>query len=150
MLESSLYWLQDLSGVDDPRDPAAVISLMEDQAARFFDFSYISYLVAGPAYTRMNALARSHFQNRVRDSLFTLLARQMGMFGTRIPRFRPMLPVRNGYTTWVAGGEILHPGGPYVRLQFYFYPSSNGWRIYDVTSNGMSAISWLRRQRLAR
>ena len=36
MMESGLYWLQDMTGVGDPRDPASVVSLMEDQAARFF------------------------------------------------------------------------------------------------------------------
>ncbi len=39
LMESGLYWLQDLSGVDRPRDPASIIALMEDQAARFFDFA---------------------------------------------------------------------------------------------------------------
>ncbi|MFQ5645041.1 MAG: hypothetical protein ACE5FQ_15290, partial [Thiogranum sp.] len=64
LLESSLYWLQDMSGVDDPRDPAAIIGLMEEQAARFFDFAYMAYLVAGPQYTRLDALERAHFQHR--------------------------------------------------------------------------------------
>jgi hypothetical protein len=28
---------------------------------------------------------------------------------------------------------------------FHFYLSSQGWRIYDVTSNGASAVDGLRR-----
>jgi ABC-type transporter MlaC component len=149
LLESSLYWLQDLSGVDDPRDPASIVRLMEAQAARFFDFAYMSYLIGGPAYTRLNVLERSHFQNRVRDGLFSMLARQMGMFDARIPRFQPELPVRTGLYTGVAGGEFLHRGGPYIRLRFHFYLSSRGWRIYDVTSNGVSAVRWLREKRIS-
>lgn len=146
MLESSLYWLQDLSGVEDPRDPAAIIGLMEDQAARFFDFAYMSYLVGGPSYVAMNALDRSHFQNRVRDELFSRLARQMGMYSSRLPRFRPQVPVRTGLYSWKIGSEFFHRGGPYIRLQFHFYLSGKGWRIYDVTSNGESAINMLRRR----
>ena len=144
MLESGLYWLQDLSGVENPRDPASIVGLMEDQAARFFDFAYMSYLVAGPDYTRLNALKRSHFQNRIRDKLFTGLAQKMGMFNSRIPKVWPMVPRQTGPYRWIAGGDFHHPGGPNIRLLFHFYLSPNGWRIYDVTSNGVSAVKVLR------
>jgi len=145
LMESGLYWLQDLSGVDRPRDPASIIALMEDQAARFFDFAYIAYLVAGPEYTRRNALQRAHFQNRMRDQLFADLARKMGMYDVRMPSFTPLVPRQTGTYTWTAGGEFYHRGGPYIRLVFHFYLSSQGWRIYDVTSNGASAVDGLRR-----
>ncbi len=145
MMESGLYWLQDLSGVDQPRDPASIVALMEDQAARFFDFSYIAYLVAGPDYTRRNALERAHFQNRIRDQLFADLARKMGMYDVRMPSFTPLVPRQTSTYTWTAGGEFHHRGGPSLRLEFYFYLSSQGWRIYDVTSNGASAVDGLRR-----
>jgi ABC-type transporter MlaC component len=117
---------------------------MEDQAARFFDFAYIAYLVAGPQYAEMDVLERSHFQNRVRDRLFSMLARQMGMYDVRIPRFRPLAPIRTSVNTWQAGGVFYHPSGPAIRLTFEFYLTPRGWRIYDVTSNGMSAVTALR------
>jgi len=149
MLESGLYWLQDLSGVTSPRDPASVVGLMEDQAARFFDLAYMSYLVAGPEYTRLNALQRSHFQNRLRDRLFEGLAKQMGLFEVRLPRVQPLLPRQTGPFTGIAGGTFYHAGGPHIRLVFCFYLSTNGWRIYDVTSNGVSAVKQLRARHFA-
>jgi hypothetical protein len=145
LMETSLYWMQDMAGVDDPRDPAAIIALMEDQAARYFDFAYMAYLIAGPEYTRLNVLDRSHFQNRIRDRVFSMLAKRMGMFDVRMPAFRAAIPRRTGTYTAVAGGEFYHRGGPHIRLLFHFYYSSKGWRIYDVTSNGVSAIAELRR-----
>ncbi len=145
LMESGLYWLQDLSGVDHPRDPASIIALMEDQAARFFDFAYIAYLVAGPEYTRRNLQERAHFQNRIRDQLFTDLARKTGMYDVRMPSFAPLVPRQTGSDTWTAGGVFYHRGGPSIRLVFYFYLSPQGWRIYDVTSNGASAVDGLRR-----
>jgi len=149
LLESSLYWLQDLSGVENPRDPAAIVSLMEDQAARFFDFSYMAYLVAGPNYSRLNVLERSHFQNRIRDRLFSGLAYKMGMNSSRLPRFRPLIPTQTSQWSWTAGGEFYHLGGPTIRLKFHFYMTPRGWRIYDVTSNSMSAVAGLRRSYFA-
>lgn len=146
LMESALYWMQDMTGVDDPRDPASIISLMEERAARFFDFSYMAYQVAGPHYAQMDVLARSHFQNRIRDRLFSLLARQMGLYDVRMPRFRPLLPTRTGIGTWQAGGVFYHRGGPTIRLTFEFYLTPRGWRVYDITSNGVSAVDALRRR----
>lgn len=145
LLESSLYWMQDLTGADNLRDPAAIIALMEDQAARFFDFSAIAYQVAGPRYLRMNVLDRSHFQNRLRDHLFKQLAYRMGMFNSRIPKFRPVLPQQRGGNTIVMGADFYHPDGPNFRLLFYFHLTTGGWRIYDMSSNGRSAVADLRR-----
>jgi len=150
LMETSLYWMQDMAGVDDPRDPAAIIALMEDQAARFFDFSYMAYLVAGPEYTRLNVLERSHFQNRIRDRIFSMLAQRMGMLDVRMPAFRAVMPRRTGTYTVVAGGEFYHRGGPHIRLLFHFYLSSKGWRIYDVTSNGVRAVAELRKRYFAK
>jgi ABC-type transporter MlaC component len=145
LMESGLYWLQDLSGVDHPRDPASIIALIENQAARFFDFAYIAYLVAGPEYTRRNIQQRAHFQNRIRDQLFTDLARKMGMYDVRMPSFTPLVPRQTSSSTWAAGGVFYHRGGSSIRLEFHFYLSPQGWRIYDLTSNGASAVDGLRR-----
>jgi len=150
LMESGLYWLQDMTSAYDVRDPASVVNLMEDQAARSFDFSYMAYLIAGPEYTRMDVLERSHFQNRIRDRLFEQLARKTGLYDVRMPRFQPLLPVSTGGYTWQLGGDVYHPGGQRIRLYFYFYLTPRGWRIYDVSSNGVSAIADLRRQFFAR
>jgi ABC-type transporter MlaC component len=147
MMESGLYWLQDMtSAYDNTRDPASIVSLMEDQAARFFDFAYMAYLIRGPEYTRLDVLQRSHFQNRVRDQLFEALARKMGMYDSRMPQFRPLLPVATSSGTWRAGGVFYHRGGPNLRLYFHFYMTPRGWRIYDVSSNGVSAVTDLRKR----
>jgi hypothetical protein len=147
IMESGLYWLQDITRPGgDPRDPATIINLMEEQAARYFDFAYMAYRVAGPDYARLDALERSHFQNRVRDWLFERLARQFGLYDVRMPRFVPLMPVATGTETWHGGGVFYHLGGPVVRLYFEFYLTPRGWRIFDVTSNGVSAVAEMRKR----
>lgn len=148
-MESGLYWMQDISGVEDVRDPAAVVALMEDQAARYFDFAYMAYLIAGPDYARLNILQRAHFQNRIRDRLFNGIAHRMGMLDVRMPLFRPVRPKQTSQYTWAAGGEFYHRNGPTVRLMFHFYLSTKGWRIYDVSSNGVNATDSMRRSYFA-
>jgi len=146
LMESGLYWMQDMTSAYDPRDPASIVSLMEDQAARFFDFAYMAYLIGGPEYTRLDVLQRSHFQNRIRDRLFEELARKVGMYNVRMPRFRPLWPVATSSETWQVGGVFYHPGGPNLRLYFHIYLTPRGWRIYDVSNNGVSAVTDLRKR----
>ena len=147
LMESGLYWLQDITRPGgDPRDPSTIINLMEEQAARYFDFAYMAYQVAGPEYARMDALQRSHFQNRVRDWLFERLARQFGLYDVRMPRFVPLMPEATGTNTWHGGGIFYHLGGPVVRLYFEFYLTPRGWRIFDVTSNGVSVVAEMRKR----
>ena len=145
LMESGLYWLQDMTSAYAVRDPASLIHLMEEQAARFFDFSWMAYEVAGPDYTRMDVLQRSHFQNRVRDRLFEQLARKTGMYDARMPRFAPLPPAPVGAYSWKVGGDIIRPAGPVTRLVFYFYLTPRGWRIFDVSSNGISAVAEMRK-----
>lgn len=150
MMESGLYWLQDLSGLDNPRDPASIVALLESQAARFFDFAYIAYLVAGPEYASRDALQRAHFQNRIRDRLFTELAYQMGMYDVRMPAMIPLVPRQTSVFTGRAGGIFYHRGGPAIRLVFEFYLTPQGWRIYDINSNGVSAVDAMRSAYMSR
>ena len=147
MLESGFYWMQDLQGVQDLRDPASVISLLEDQVSRFFDFSYMSYQVGGPEYTRLNVLQRSHFQNQLRDELFETLAYHLGLYSNRLPRVQPVMPTPSGRYGWQVGAILHHRGAPSNRLMLQFYLSSRGWKIFDVTSNGYSLLAEIRKRR---
>jgi hypothetical protein len=145
LFESGLYWWQDLWGPENIRDPASIVSLMEVQAARYFDFGHIAYRVGGARYAARNVLERSHFQNRVRDRLFSWMATWMGFTSDRMPQFSLLSPRREGSNVWSAGGIFWHPGGPRVSLRFHFYYSDRGWRIFEVTVNGRSAVQTLRR-----
>ncbi len=146
LFEWGLSSWQDFWGPEDPYDPASVVALMEDQAARWFDFGSISYRVAGSRYARMDILSRAHFQNRVKDRLFTLLAVDMGMYKPRVPKFGFYVPRRIGANNFRFGGYLLHADGRRVRLDFDVYLSNRGWRIYDVRSNGLSLIGRIRQE----
>ncbi len=149
LMESGLYWWRDMTSLYAAPDPATMVGLMEDRAARFFDLSYMAYLIGGPEYTRLDILHRSHFQNRVRDRLFEALAGEMGLYDRRMPRFRPLWPVATSRYTWQAGG-LLYRDGQTIYLYYHFYLTPRGWRIYDVSSNGASLVAELQQRYLAR
>lgn len=144
MFETWMYWMRDYSGAENPYDPASVLSLMEEQAARYFDFGVLASVAMGPDYWAEDVLRRSHIQHQLRDWLFTRIAEQMGLLDGRPPHYRPLVPRRIGPLQWRVGGEILHPPFAVVRLEFLLTWTWRGWRVYDVSSNGMRASEFLR------
>jgi ABC-type transporter MlaC component len=145
LLETGLFWMQEWTGPENASDPASIITLMEERAARHFDFAHIARQVAGIHYTSMNIMDRAHFQNRLRDKLFRELARRFGFFNRRPPTMRPLFPLRTGSNTAMMGTLVRHPGANNVRIYFHFFWSPRGWRIYDVSSNGTKVSTHLRR-----
>lgn len=146
IMETGLYWLQAWSGPENIADPASLVSLMEQQIAHHFDFGHIAQQTAGAWYINMNIMDRAHFQNRIRDYLFSELAHMFGLYDNHPPSFRPLPPVRTGLTSMMIGGEILRANGIVTRIYFHLYRAPRGWRIYDVSSNGMLITTRLREE----
>jgi len=144
VMEYGLNWLQEYTGPENSHDPAAVVLAMEDQLARYFDLGQIAQAVAGAEYWQQDILARSHFQNRVRDRLFTELARIYGFYGFRPPQIRMLMPVRTGVNAWITGNQIWHPDGRSYTILFHLYWTARGMRVMDVSVNGQSITRYLR------
>lgn len=144
LLEYGLYWLRDWSGPESLTDPASVVSLMEEQTARWFDFGLMAHRVADPWYAHQDVLTRAHFQHRLRDALFAELARQFGFYDPRPPRILPLATRSLPSGELILGFRIWRPLRGYSDLFFHFYRLPQGWRIVDVSRNGVRATEVFR------
>lgn len=144
LMETGLYWLQEYTGYYDPRDPASVVSLMEDQIGQFFDLTAMAQRVGGPWYASQNLLERSHFQNRLRDQLFDVLAREFGWLDIRPPRVWMRGFVQVGYNAYIARFLVRRPAPYSVRqIEFHIRYTPLGWRIQDVLIAGVPVTAML-------
>lgn len=144
LMEYGLYWLRDWTGEANLTDPASLISLMEEETARWFDFGVMARRVADPWYSHQDVLTRAHFQHRLRDALFAELARQFGFYDPRPPRIFP-LPRRYLPTgELVIGFRIWRPLRGPADIFFHFYRLPQGWRVVDVSRNGVRATDVFR------
>ncbi len=146
LMETGLYWMQDWSGPEDASDPASLIQLSEQQMGRYFDLGHMALQVAGPWYANRNIMARAHAQNRLRDHLFTELARQFGLFSYRLPRIWPLPPQRIGMGSVLVGSRVWQAGRPAANIYFHLSWTVKGWRVYDVSKNGYSIITHLQQR----
>jgi len=144
LLRDGIYRMRAYLAKNPDAADADNLRFLEDNIAHYFDFERMAYWVGGDYYRRMNAQEKYHFQNRLRDMFFAALARQLGMFANPVPRVtfgRPRVVSRNEIE--VAARVMPERGYP-VRILFRFFRTPKGWKVYDVTSNGVSAVVYYR------
>lgn len=146
LFESGLYWLRDLGGPGGQGDPASTLGALEDLAARQFDFAAMAWATAGVRYLQMDILSRSHYQNRLRDRLFTELARVAGLYDPLPPDMTLLTPLPTGIGR-ARGGVLIRPRHrPAQWLYFHFRLGPQGWKVVDVSVNGRLLSDYLRSQ----
>ena len=133
-----------LIGAQDP-SPQALRGFLDREIAPNFDFAYMARWAAGPMHRRLSAEQRARMAAMLRDLFLGALARNLGTYNRPLPRV-DVFPAR-----FAANGEqanvharVLADNGLLVRLNFRFYWSPQGWRIFDVSANGASAVGFYR------
>lgn len=118
-----------------------LLYFLNREIAPYFDFTYMAQQVAGPTAQGMNQAQRAEFSAQLKRLFFGALARNLGAYSNPAPRI-DIYPARmNRNSREVKVNALVMPyRGRAMRLQFRFYLSSNGWKIFDVTANGSSAV----------
>lgn len=137
LFETGLYWLNDLASPHAEGDPASVLLAMQDVAGRQFDLSAMAWRIGGLRYMQLDVLQRSHFQSRLRDRLFEELAHITGLYDPLPPRMQVMPPRVSGVDTLSFGVWLVPRYRPAHLLLFYLRYGTRGWRIVDVSDNGL-------------
>jgi phospholipid transport system substrate-binding protein len=123
--------------------PEQISAYLESEVAPYFDFNYMATWAAGPLNRQMDDQQRQAFSEKVKQMLLGTLAKRLTSYENQEVRFfRPR---------WVGDNEvkvrvgILQAGGYPASLDFRFYRSAAGWKVFDVTANGNSALAFYRR-----
>ena len=111
---------------------------MDAEIARYFDFSYMTQWVAGRNYRYMSEGQRQAMEEQLKQMFLTALAQRLGSYSNQSVRFNR--PHRVNSQEVSVGVDILKPGGYPARLDFRFYRGDDGWKVFDVSANGSSAL----------
>ena len=115
---------------------------LQNEIAPYFDFAYMSAWVAGPMSRNMNDQQRAELAQSVERLLLGTLAERLASYQNQDVRFYP--PRRVGENEVKVRIAILQANGYPANLDFRFYRSSAGWKVFDVAANGSSALSYYR------
>ncbi|MGB5306523.1 MAG: ABC transporter substrate-binding protein [Gammaproteobacteria bacterium] len=119
------------------------LGYLERDIAPYFDFAYMTRLAAGPQWRRMNQQQRTAMQRELTRAFLNTLAQNLTSYSNQSIRFfTPRGQQRRGEVT--VSAWIVQPDGPPTKLDFRFYKSKSGWKIFDVTAAGNSAVVYYR------
>lgn len=128
---------------DNNIDRAQAMRFIENQITPDVDFESMTRLALGRLALRMSPQQRTEAQNAVRKNFTTKLVETMG--DIRSTRFT----VGRTYPG-TSRGELVVPvrldrwrGRP-LSVNFRFYKSADGWKVFDVQAGGQSAVMFYR------
>jgi phospholipid transport system substrate-binding protein len=122
-------------------------AFLDQEIGPYFDFDYMARWAGGPVYAQMDDAQRTVFATKLKNLFFSALARNLGAYAEPAPDIE-IFPTRaRGYGREVTVNARVTPkaqGAYPVKLEFRFYPSRAGWKVFDVTANGTSAVAYYR------
>ena len=118
---------------------------LDKEIAPFFDFDYMAQVASGPMYRYMSEEQRGRMTDEIQTQFLGTLASRLGAFGGQQVRFLNTRLGNDGRTA-SATIAVMNPGTYPARIDFRFYQSNDGWKVYDVAANGQSAVAHYRRE----
>ena len=119
-------------------------AFLKTEIAPYFDFAYMTRWSAGPAWRRMGPEARARMQEQLTESFMTTLVQKLSSYTNQPIRY--FTPRGQGSNDVHVSVRIMQPTGIPTKLDFRFYLSDRGWKIFDVKAGGNSAVVYYRRQ----
>ncbi len=120
-------------------------AFLNREIAPYFDFAYMARAAAGNLWQRMDEQQRRRLAARIKRQFLAALVERLGDYDRQSVRVVSQRLSPDG-RTGVVTAAIRNPGGYPARMDFRFYRSKDGWKVYDVSANGQSAVVHYRRQ----
>lgn len=127
----------------DPRPGEAdLAAFLDREIAPYFDFAYMARWAAGRMWPRMTPQQRRDFESRLQRLFLGALAQRLTGYGGQ--QFRVLRPRAGRNNEVDVGVAVQNPRGYPAKLNFRFYRSEDGWKVFDVAANGNSALMYYR------
>ncbi len=126
----------------DKPNAQAIGGFLETEIAPYFDFDYMATWVSGPMSRGMTEQQHREMAEQLKTLLLGTLTTRLGSYQNQDVRF--YRPRRAGENEVKVRVGILQAGGYPANLDFRFYQGKDGWKVFDVTANGNSALAYYR------
>jgi len=125
-------------------NPEQARIFLETEVEPYFDFNYMARWAAGPAWRTMTPEQRAIMQEQLTQAFMNTLAEKLTSYTNQPIRY--FTPRGQGSDDVRVSAWIMQPNGIPTKLQFRFYNSEAGWKIFDVKAGGNSAVVYYRKQ----
>jgi phospholipid transport system substrate-binding protein len=123
------------------RDPRKLYAMVNREVLPYFDFRVMAKSVLGRHWRDATEEQRERFVQEFRDLLVRTYATALLKYTNQEVRILPVRASPDDKTVLVRT-EIMQGGGaPNISMHYSFYRSDDGWKVYDVSIEGVSLVT---------
>ncbi len=117
-----------------------VYQLVEAKILPNFDFNRMTQLAVGRYWPRATASQKQTLVTEFRNLLVRTYSSSLTAFTDQTIEFRP-LTMKPDDTDVTVRSEIREPGRQPIPIDYSMYKTNFGWKVYDVSIDGVSLIT---------
>lgn len=121
-----------------------MLAFLKKEIVPYFDFSYMAQLAAGYSWNSLEEKQQLAFINQFQQTFFQALAGRVSNLSNPQIQFYPSRPGINPNEA-VVSIQVIQAQGIPVLMDFRFYRSEQGWKVFDIMADGSSAVLYYRR-----
>ena len=119
---------------------AKVYQLVEAKILPNFDFNRMTQLALGKHWPRATAKQKQELVTEFRNLLVRTYSSSLTAYSDQTIDFKP-LAMKPDDTDVTVRSEIRQPGGQPIPINYSFYKTAFGWKVYDVTIDNVSLVT---------
>lgn len=120
-------------------NPDKLMNLIETKVLPHFNFMRMTRLAMGKNWRQANPQQRGLLVEQFRMLLVRTYATAFTSYRDQTITYRP-LRMRPDDDDVVVRSQVVQPGGPPVAVDYSMEKTGNGWKVYDVTIEGVSLV----------
>lgn len=117
-----------------------VYQLVEAKVLPNFDFNRMTQLSVGKHWPRATAQQKQALVTEFRNLLVRTYATSLTAFSNQTVEFKP-LTLKPDDEDVTVRTEIRQPGGQPLPIDYSMYKTAFGWKVYDVSIDGVSLVT---------
>ena len=145
ILRMGIKDLQVFLNSDMAGNQEALVALIRTRIAPQFDIDTLARWSGGYWYQQMNPQQRKAFTTKLAKSFFSSLANIVGGYAGNMPKVQFMPHRRINQNEVDVTARVLRANNYPIDVRFSFHKTPRGWLIFDVSTNGISAINYYRK-----
>jgi len=117
-----------------------VYQLVEAKILPNFDFNRMTQLAVGKHWPRASPKQKQALVTEFRNLLVRTYSSSLTAFTNQTVDFKPMT-LKPDDTDVTVRSEIRQPGGQPIPIDYAMYKTAFGWKVYDVSIDGVSLVT---------
>jgi phospholipid transport system substrate-binding protein len=117
-----------------------VYQLVEAKILPNFDFNRMTQLAVGKHWPRATAKQKQALVTEFRNLLVRTYSSSLTVFTNQTVEFKPMA-IKPDDADVTVHSEIRQPGGQPIPIDYSMYKTAFGWKVYDVSIDGVSLVT---------